>query len=135
MGNREDLVDVILEVLERGDPEPITGRLTPSAVVWHNSDDVATPAATAFQQVRGLHALVDDVRVEVTRREPTSDGAVVQYVIRGVVRSSGSKLAARNCIITPHMAWGSLAARRRLMAMTVQNVEAFLAGRPINVVN
>ena|SRR5437870_3552510 len=98
MGERDDLVDMILEVLERGDPEPITGRLTPSAVVWHNSDDVATPAATAFQQVRGLHALVDDVRVEVTRREPTSDGAVVQYVIRGVVRSSGSKLAARNCI-------------------------------------
>ena len=98
MGERDDLVDMILEVLERGDPEPITGRLTPSAVVWHNSDDVATPAATAFQQVRGLHALVDDVRVEVTRREPTSDGAVVQYVIRGVVRSSGSKLAANNCV-------------------------------------
>ena len=98
MRSRDDLVEVILAVLESGDPEPITGLLTPSAVVWHNSDDVATPAATAFQQVRGLHALVDDLSVEVTRREPTSDGAVVQYVIRGVVRSSGSALAARNCI-------------------------------------
>ena len=34
--------------------------------------------------------------------------------------------AARNCIITPHIAWASLAARRRLMAQTVRNVAAFL---------
>jgi glycerate dehydrogenase len=44
-------------------------------------------------------------------------------------------LHARNCIITPHMAWGSLAARRRLVRQTARNIEAFLAGRPVNVVN
>ena len=43
-------------------------------------------------------------------------------------------LTAPRCLITPHMAWGSLAARRRLMATTVKNVEAFLAGRPVNLV-
>ena len=43
-------------------------------------------------------------------------------------------LAAPRCIITPHNAWATLAARRRLMETTVENVRAFLAGRPVNVV-
>jgi glycerate dehydrogenase len=36
--------------------------------------------------------------------------------------------------VTPHVAWASLAARRRLMETTAKNVAAFLAGTPINVV-
>lgn len=44
-------------------------------------------------------------------------------------------LSAKNCIITPHIAWATLAARSRLMATTAQNIAAFVAGRPQNVVN
>jgi len=43
-------------------------------------------------------------------------------------------LRARNCLITPHLAWGTLAARQRLMDTVVENVKAFLAGQPRNVV-
>ena len=42
---------------------------------------------------------------------------------------------APNCLITPHHAWATRAARGRLMATAVANVAAFLAGRPENVVN
>jgi glycerate dehydrogenase len=41
---------------------------------------------------------------------------------------------ARNCLITPHMAWGTRAARMRLMKIAVSNLEAFLNGHPVNVV-
>ena len=44
-------------------------------------------------------------------------------------------LTAPNTLLTPHIAWAALEARRRLMAETVQNVKAFLAGSPRNVVN
>ncbi|MBL7857341.1 MAG: D-2-hydroxyacid dehydrogenase [Cyclobacteriaceae bacterium] len=44
-------------------------------------------------------------------------------------------LTAKNCIITPHIAWASQAARQRLMDIAVQNVQAFLSGKPQNVVN
>ena len=44
-------------------------------------------------------------------------------------------LNAKNCLITPHIAWATVEARRRLMAVTVQNTAAFLEGLPINVVN
>lgn len=44
-------------------------------------------------------------------------------------------LRARNCLITPHLAWGTLAARQRLMDTVVDNVKAFLAGQPRNVIS
>jgi glycerate dehydrogenase len=44
-------------------------------------------------------------------------------------------LTARNCIVTPHQAWATLEARKRLMHTTAENVAGFLAGRPQNVVN
>jgi glycerate dehydrogenase len=44
-------------------------------------------------------------------------------------------LKARNCIITPHIAWISLEARQRIMAVTAQNIAHFLKGHAINVVN
>lgn len=44
-------------------------------------------------------------------------------------------LTAKNCVITPHIAWAPLEARRRLMGIAVGNLRSFLAGAPENVVN
>jgi glycerate dehydrogenase len=62
-------------------------------------------------------------------------GAGVDVVSKEPIRPDNPLLAARNCLITPHNAWATEEARRRLMAATVANVAAFLAGKPINVVN
>ena len=43
-------------------------------------------------------------------------------------------LTAKNCFITPHLAWATKASRVRLLHATVANVQAFLAGKPQNVV-
>lgn len=43
-------------------------------------------------------------------------------------------LSAKNCVITPHVAWATRASRERLMATAVDNVRCFLAGRPRNTV-
>ena len=42
---------------------------------------------------------------------------------------------ARNCIVTPHIAWATREARERLMRIAVANVQAFLKGAPQNVVS
>lgn len=39
---------------------------------------------------------------------------------------------AKNCYITPHIAWASLEARKRLMDIMLDNVKAYIAGKPIN---
>jgi glycerate dehydrogenase len=44
-------------------------------------------------------------------------------------------LQARNCLITPHIAWATRQARRRLLEATIANVANFLAGRATNLVN
>lgn len=62
-------------------------------------------------------------------------GAAVDVVSAEPIRADNPLLTARHCIITPHMAWATLAARRRLMAATVENVKCFLEGRPVNGVN
>jgi glycerate dehydrogenase len=62
-------------------------------------------------------------------------GAAVDVVSVEPIRPDNPLLGAPNCLITPHMAWTSLAARQRLTRVTAENVAAFLAGRPINVVN
>jgi len=43
-------------------------------------------------------------------------------------------LSARNCLVTPHHAWPTRAARGRLMRAVVENVRAFQSGNPRNVV-
>jgi glycerate dehydrogenase len=44
-------------------------------------------------------------------------------------------LSAKNCIITPHIAWASRSARERLMDAVVHNVQSFIEGKPVNVVS
>ena len=51
------------------------------------------------------------------------------------IRGDNPLLKAKNCIITPHMSWGAKESRQRIMDCTVENVRAFLAGTPQNVVN
>lgn len=43
-------------------------------------------------------------------------------------------LTAKNCYITPHIAWATIASRERLMSIAVENIKSYLAGKPQNVV-
>lgn len=51
------------------------------------------------------------------------------------IRGDNPLLKAKNCIITPHMSWGSKGSRQRIMDCTVENVRAYQSGEPENVVN
>ncbi|MBI4517905.1 MAG: D-2-hydroxyacid dehydrogenase [Deltaproteobacteria bacterium] len=91
------------------------------------------PSAFLINTARG--GLVHESALAEALNAGKLAGAAADVVSVEPIRPDNPLLHARNCLITPHLAWGSLAARRRLMAITVQNVAAFLAGRPINLVN
>ena len=62
-------------------------------------------------------------------------GAAVDVVSAEPIRANNPLLKARNLIITPHIAWATLAARRRLLQTSIDNVRAYLEGNPTNIVN
>jgi glycerate dehydrogenase len=62
-------------------------------------------------------------------------GAAVDVASAEPISADNPLLKAKNCIITPHIAWASKESRSRLMNMAVDNLSAFISGSPINIVN
>ncbi|NLX04813.1 MAG: D-2-hydroxyacid dehydrogenase [Phycisphaerae bacterium] len=62
-------------------------------------------------------------------------GAAVDVLSAEPPPPNNPLLAAKNCLVTPHIAWATREARQRLMHTAVENLRAFLAGNPVNVVN
>ena len=51
------------------------------------------------------------------------------------IKGDNPLLEAKNCIITPHISWAPKESRQRLMDIAVENLERFIKGEPVNVVN
>jgi glycerate dehydrogenase len=62
-------------------------------------------------------------------------GAALDVVSVEPIRDDNPLMSAKNCLITPHIAWATVAARKRLMATTAENVRSFQKGSSQNVVN
>jgi glycerate dehydrogenase len=91
------------------------------------------PSAFLINTARG--ALVVEADLAEALNTGRLAGAAVDVVSLEPIRPENPLLGAKNCLITPHIAWATAEARGRLMEATVANVAAFLAGQPINVVN
>ena len=62
-------------------------------------------------------------------------GAAVDVVTEEPMKEYNPLLTAPNCIITPHIAWAPKESRQRLLDCCVENIRAFIQGKPRNVVN
>lgn len=91
------------------------------------------PTAFLINTARG--GLVVEQDLAAALKAGQLAGAAMDVVSEEPMRPDNPLRGAPRCLITPHMAWASLAARRRLMQTTAQNIAAFLAGKPINIVN
>ncbi len=91
------------------------------------------PSALLINTGRG--GLVDEAALARALNDGRLAGAGVDVLSTEPPDPSNPLLAAKNCVITPHCAWATRAARQRLLDITVANVQAFQSGRPIHVVN
>jgi glycerate dehydrogenase len=123
------------ELVERADVISLHCPLTPRTrnLVNQNLLSRCKPTTILINASRGGLVVEQDLAQALNQGHIAA--AAVDVVSTEPIEPDNRLLTARNCFITPHMAWATVAARRRLMAATVANVEAFLSGTPINVVN
>jgi len=95
--------------------------------------DLMKSSAVLINAARG--GLVNEADLAAALNSGRLSGAALDVVSTEPIKAGNPLLQAKNCLITPHMAWGSLEARRRLMHTVAENIEAFLAEKPQNVVN
>ena len=91
------------------------------------------PSAYLINTARG--GLVSDSDLKTALDEGWIAGAALDVVSEEPIADSSPLLDAKNCLLTPHMAWAALESRERLMQTTAENIAAFISGRPRNIVN
>ena len=123
------------ELFAESDVVTLHCNLTPENTGMVNKALLGRMKPTAYLINTSRGPLVKDADLAEALRQGKLAGAALDVVSTEPILPDNPLLKAPNITITPHIAWAALAARRRLMKITAENVAAFLAGKPINVVN
>jgi glycerate dehydrogenase len=99
-----------------------------------NAERLSWMKPTAILINTGRGPLIDEKALADALNQDRIMGAGVDVLQDEPPRNGSPLIGARNCFITPHIAWATQAARSRLMKIAVENVKAFMAGKPQNVV-
>ncbi|MEP7052401.1 MAG: D-2-hydroxyacid dehydrogenase [Pseudomonadota bacterium] len=123
------------DLFARADVISLHCPLTPDTAQLVSASRLALvkPGTLLLNTARG--GLVDEAALRVALDSGVLAGAGLDVLSREPPLPDNPLLGAKNCVITPHLAWTSLPARQRLIATSVENVLAILAGAPVNVVN
>jgi glycerate dehydrogenase len=108
--------------------------LTPETRHLVNEARLARMKPTAFLLNTSRGPLVDEAALARALNDGRLAGAGLDVLSQEPPPADHPLLTARNCLVTPHIAWATRAARQRLMHTVVENVRAFLSGHPLNVV-
>ncbi len=99
-----------------------------------NKNSLAKMKKTALLINTGRGGLVVETDLKAALENEAVAAAGLDVLSEEPPRSGSPLLGLPNCLVTPHIAWASREARQRLMEESVENVRAFLAGKPRNVV-
>ena len=80
-------------------------------------------------------ALINEADLADALNRGKVGGVGLDVVSEEPIKADNPLLHAKNCIITPHISWASMEARKRLMDIAADNLQKFLEGNPVNVVN
>ena len=100
-----------------------------------NAERLALMKPTAFLINTARGPLVDEQALADALNEGRLAGAGLDVLSAEPPPPDHPLASAKNCFLTPHIAWATRAARQRLMTTVVENLQAFIVGSPANVVN
>jgi glycerate dehydrogenase len=122
------------EVLRESDAVSLHVPLFPETRGMINAQSLKLMKPSAFLINTSRGPLVVDQDLADALNAGRLAGAGVDVLSVEPPAADNPLLSARNCLVTPHIAWATKEARARLMNLAVENLTAFLAGRPQNVI-
>ena len=99
-----------------------------------NAQRLALMKPTAIIINTGRGPLIDEQALADALNNDRLYAAGIDVLTEEPPHADNPLLTAKNCHITPHIAWATLAARQRLMNIAIENIKHFLQGQPQNVV-
>lgn len=119
------------DVLASADVVSLHCPLTPSTRHLINATSIAKMKPSAILINTGRGPLVDEQAVADALNNGRLAAFGADVLSQEPPRGDNPLLSARNCFLTPHIAWATLEARTRLMSTATENVRQFIAGEPV----
>lgn len=119
------------DVLASADVVSLHCPLTPSTRHLINAASIAKMKPSAILINTGRGPLVDEQAVADALNGGRLAAFGADVLSQEPPRGDNPLLSARNCFLTPHIAWATLEARKRLMSTATENVRQFIAGEPV----
>ena len=123
------------EIFKRSDAISLHCPLTPETDKLANAERLALMKPTAYLINTSRGPLVDDQALADALNAGTLAGAGLDVLSVEPPPMDNPLITAKNCFITPHIAWATRSARSRLLNTLVENAKAWIDGKPQNVVN
>lgn len=125
----------IEQLFKQSDIVSINCPLTDSNKGFVNSELIQTMKPTALLINTGRGPLINETDLANALNNNFISGASLDVLSTEPPMANNPLLTAKNCLITPHIAWATHEARTRLMNIATENLIAFIAGHAQNVVN
>ena len=123
------------EFWKRADVISINAAFTPEQAGLVNARTIAMMKPTAYLINTARGGFVDEQALADALNSDRLAGAGIDVLNQEPPRNGSPLIGARNCVITPHVAWQSTEALRRLVDIAVANLKAFDCGNPSNVIS
>jgi glycerate dehydrogenase len=122
------------DLFARADVVSLHCPLTPETGGLVNAGRLARMKPSAFLINTGRGPLIDEAALAEALNRNQIAGAGLDVLSKEPPAADNPLFTAKNCFITPHIAWATKAARERLLKTSIASVRAFLAGAPKNLV-
>lgn len=123
------------ELAEKSDIVSLHCPLTPDTTGLINADFIAKMKKSAIVINTSRGPAVDEQALADAINSGRIFGAGVDVLSTEPPKKDNPLLNCERCFITPHVAWAGYETRQRLLSVVLENLKAFLGGKPINVVN
>lgn len=136
-GNEPDWIKIVSldEMLSNSDAVSMHCPLTPETEGIVNADFISKMKDGAYFINTSRGTVVNENALAEALNNGKLGGAGLDVLSTEPPAADNPLLTAKNCFITPHIAWASFETRQRLLGIFEENIRAFVNGKPQNVVN